>query len=253
MLKYYALNQTVEGILGMAKHDEHLEIEEKVELSVEDLQRMFKKYKEQAVGEITVKSHPRHYYDTKELELRENKISMRIECNEDGTFVQTIKFPEPNKDGHKVVKEIEDEVETASPAFDAIGDKDAKQRMSEFNESGLRHLYTTNVPAPKFFLDVELQDGRQGRVEISFDVGEIYLSSKYQVKYGCFERVPVCEIEVEYVSGDIEAIDLIIAEILSECPSASTITKGKGSRGASLYKDARAKHNAQKTISRLKK
>ena len=236
----------------MSDHKKTLEIEQKIDVSMDDLERMFDLFKSRAINDITVKSHPRDYHDTQELDLRGRRVSMRIERNLDGSHVQTIKQSLPSTGNNKVVNEWEDAVKSTQPDFKAIADKEAKASLKDIKFSKLQHLYTTNVPAPKFQIDVKTPEGKKGRVELSFDVGEIYLSSQYQIKFNCFARIPVCEIEIEYISGDQEAIDFVAAEIMAECPSARVGTSGKGSRGARLYSDARNRYEAKKTMARAK-
>ena len=237
----------------MAKPQKHTEIECKIDVSIEDIQRAFEALKPKDKSKISVKSHPRDYHDTKDLDLKSGKRSLRMEHCKGGIYRMTLKKSEGSQGGHKVVSEWEFDLKTPKPDFNEVTDKEAQAALSDIDPSDLRHVYTTNVPAPKFIMDVKTKDGKKGQVEISFDVGEIYLSSKYQIKFNCFARIPVCEIEVEYVSGDASCIDTVVKQIYDMCPSAAPGKSGKGSRGAKLYTEARDAYKAGKMIKPSKK
>ena len=236
----------------MAKNN--LETEQKIELSREDLEKAFAFFKPLRDSDISVKSHPRDYYDTKDQKLRQTcKSTMRVEHKEKGGYALTIKKSQPRDGNSKVDLEWEFESASRVPKYGDISNAQALKTVSDIDETDLRHLFTTNVPAPKFQMDIDLKDGQKGRVEISFDVGEIYLSPKYQIKFNCFARITVCEIEVEYVSGDKAALDYVAKQILDLCPSAKITQTGKGSRGAKLYTQAKATYENAPKISKSSK
>lgn len=215
-----------------------IEHELKILLSPNDLEKVFKSLKKKALRKkVEHKYMPRAYYDTKNLDLYRNSISVRMQYKPGkngkiGFYEQTIKFDLPKgaeDEGDSLFrKECKDVMKDHEPALSKISDPDARKRAKKFVKKKVVHIFTAAIERRSF----ELTAGRgkkAGVVEVAFDVGEIILGSNGR-------RYPFSEIEVEVVRGSSAAMEIIGQKIRRMARSARNQPLSKAQQGSRLYR-----------------
>jgi inorganic triphosphatase YgiF len=214
-----------------------IEQELKIQVSARDLEKIFKILKKKAEGKVEHKYMPRAYYDTRELKLYDNAISVRIQYKPGkggkiGGYEQTLKF-EP-QESQQVVKgaffrkECKDMIRSRTPLLGKVSDREGRARVKSFRNKKLFHIFTAAIERRSF----EMKAGggkKRGVVEIAFDVGEIILDSNGR-------HYPFFEIELELVKGNPAAIEILDKKIRGMARSARHQPLSKSQHGSRLYR-----------------
>lgn len=221
------------------------EQEVKIRLSAEDLEKVFnalsKKY---APRRIEHKYLPRAYYDTEDLKLYQNNLSVRIQYKEGkgkrlGGYEQTVKSDLPaNGNLAKDAlfrREVKDMMPDPKPDLKAVTDKSTADAVQPYAGEKLKHLFTAAIER-RYFNAKTAKDKHHGAgtVEIAFDAGGIIMSAD-----GSYH--PFHEIELEHKGGDAGALDALRAEILKIAPSARVQPLSKSQQGCKIYQQAQKK------------
>lgn len=220
-----------------------VEQELKISLSVQDLERVFKAFSSGVdKGDISHKYLPRAYFDTPDLQMHAQGISLRVQYKPGkkgklGSHEQTVKFDLPGDaarvDGALYRKECKDGLSSAHPDLAAISDADAKARIAPFKDKSLKHIFTAAIE--RRYFNVEAGKGKEwGEVELAFDVGDISLPETG-------DSQKFAEIEIEIKKGSAQAIHQIRDRILAIAPSAKVQTDDKSAQGARLYRAAQGR------------
>jgi inorganic triphosphatase YgiF len=223
--------------MAKPKNASEVETELKIKLSPEDLEKVFRALlKKSGVSEVSHKFRPRMYYDTPDLQLYQNRISLRVQYKEGkkghvGGYEQTVKVelePDP-KLGKGVLlrKECKNSVKGHKPELASVADPLAQKALKPFQGKNLVHIFTAAIERRSF--DWELKDGKnRGVVEVAFDVGQIILPHNN-------EHQDFAEIEIEIKRGGGEFIEMVKNEILKIAPSAVIQPLSKSDQGSQLY------------------
>ncbi|MBI1216207.1 MAG: CYTH domain-containing protein [Alphaproteobacteria bacterium] len=235
------------------KSKSEVEHELKISMTPRDLEKVFKALTKKLAVRKTVshKYMPRAYYDTPDLKLYKNAISLRIQYKPGkggvlGTYEQTVKFdltPEqPIAHGTFLRKECKDPVPTHKPEIAKLSDREAKALLKPFKKKKMQHIFTAAIERRAFNLKVG-RGKKAGVVEVAFDVGEIILACNDS-------RHAFSEVELEVVKGSHEAIYIIQKKIHALARSAGVQHLSKAQQGSRLHQ----KHcRRRKTASKRKK
>lgn len=227
-------------------HKSEDELELKISLSVEDLEKVFKAFSsEVGKSDIAHKYLPRAYFDTPALEMHDAGISLRVQYKPGkkgklGSHEQTVKFDLPPAAGRVADalyrKECKDLVEGPQADLSRVSDAEADGKIEPFKGKSLKHIFTAAIE--RRYFNVEAGKGKEwGEVELAFDVGEILLPETG-------ESQKFAEIEIEVKDGNPEAINKIRERIFKIAPSARVQADAKSAQGAKLYRAAQARKPA---------
>lgn len=217
------------------KNKSEIETELKIKLSPKDMEKVFKALvKKECTSEISHQFTPRIYYDTPNLLLHQNRISLRVQYNLGknghlGNYEQTLKL-ELTSDTPSIKevlrrKECINSLKTPRPDLQAITDKQAQEILnSPLKNKKLVHIFTAAIERRLF--DLRLKDG--SNVEIAFDSGYLVLP-----KNDAYQNFS--EIEIELKKGKTDFIEVIKNEIMRIAPSAKVQTLSKAKQGVQLY------------------
>lgn len=224
--------------------DEH---EIKIRLSAGDLEKVFNALAKKYGGHIEHKYLPRAYYDTDDLKLYQNNLSLRMQYKEGkgkrlGGYEQTVKSDLAANNntiaGALFRREVKDMMPGPQPDINAVSDASTAKALAPFAGEKLRHLFTAAIERRYFVAKTgsaaagPKQKSPDGKVEIAFDVGGIIMAGD-----GGFH--PFHEIELEHKSGDPAALLALRDEILKLAPSAVVQPLSKSQQGCQLYLAAR--------------
>lgn len=244
----------------MGNKANNTEVELKLRLSPEDLEKVFDAFSDKAIdGEIKHKRRPRDYFDTEDRKLRARNLGLRMQYKEGkdgklGGYEQTLKSaagealpPESKLESVFMRKEYKDFTEDELPEIEKISNPEAKKLMDGIRDEDLEHVFSSAVERRYFVMEVkypkslkdayeEVKDGkgrkkqrRTGKVELAFDVGKIKLAppnDNYQEA--------VSEIEIEMKDGPPDLIEKIKKKILEIAPDAVVETRSKAEIGYEL-------------------
>ena len=157
------------------------------------------------------------YYDTPELRLRHQGMTLRVR-EQEGRFLQTVK-----KDGVDVLRrgEWEDQLAENRPDPNAA---ESGEQLPEDVGGELRPLFATDVTRTT----IELELAPLTRIEAAIDEGEIRAASSDQT-------APVSEIELELKGGDAAALYDVAIRLLETAPLRIE-PRSKSERGYELGK-----------------
>lgn len=141
------------------------------------------------------------YYDTGDHALRAAGYSLRVR-REDGRHVQTIKAA-GNGAGLFVRREWERAMEGETPVLDPVADP-LHEAVGAALLDDLRPVFRTDVLRERRIVE---RDG--ARIEIAIDTGEVLAGD-------C--REPLCELELELLSGDAHALFAAARELDAAAP-----------------------------------
>lgn len=193
--------------LKLSSLPEHLE---KVRQTLESMEQ---------VSQPTAATLDAVYYDTEDLKLHQQGLSLRVR-EEDGRQVQTLKSHDHGNADILVRDEWEDVITNPGPDFSA---PECGPRLVDVVLPGeLRPLFKTVVRRTRF----ELEPRPSTRVEVSLDEGEIRGASDDSSE-------PICEIELELMSGDPAALYDLGLKLLDTAPLRIE-TRSKATRGYKL-------------------
>ncbi len=247
----------------MGNKANNTEVELKLRVSPEDLEKVFDAFSDSAIGGVIKhKRRPRDYYDTQERELRERNLGLRMQYKSGsdgvlGGYEQTLKSAAgealpPNADNEDVDadedmanvfsrKEYKDYTEDEFPQIDAISNKDAKKLMDGITDADLEHVGTSAVERRYFVIEVKYPKSLKNAYEQVKDskgkkhkqrrVGKVELAFdvgkiKLAPPHDGYQ-VPVSEIEIEMKDGPPELISKIKKKIMQIAPSAKIETRSK--------------------------
>lgn len=219
------------------KNRSEVETELKIELSPADLEKVFKVLsKKDGASEVSHKFRPRMYYDTPDLLLYKNKLSLRVQYKKGkggtpGGYEQTVKVelePDPKLGaGTLLRKECKNSVKSHKPELASVADPHAQNALKPFQGKNLVHIFTAAIERRSF--DWKLKNGQsQGVVEVAFDVGQLILPHNN-------EHQDFAEIEVEIKCGGGEFIEMVKNEILKIAPAAKIQPLSKSDQGSRFY------------------
>jgi inorganic triphosphatase YgiF len=224
------------GTLKNAKSE--VEMETKIKLSPKDLEKVFKSFSKNAgKSKLRHKYLPRAYYDTADLRLYKNNISLRVqykpgEGGKTGFYEQTVKFELPHKQklsrGTLLRKECKNLLTGPAPDLSTVSDRAAKRAVKAFQNKKLAHIFTAAIERRYFNIPVS-EGAKKGVVEVAFDVGNIIITHNGR-------HYPFFEIEVEMKSGDPAAVDAITEKIMEIAKSAKVQPHSKSAQGSMIYK-----------------
>jgi inorganic triphosphatase YgiF len=185
---------------------------------------------------VSHKYTPRTYFDTPDLQLYQNGISLRVQYTpgkggEMGGYAQTVKFDmdkdAPAKPGLFFRKECEAPAPGACPDVALFTDVQAKKLLKPFKNKKMVALFTVAVERRCFNLTVG-RGAKSGTVELAFDVGEMILHADNK-------RYPFSEIELEVMQGSTEAIEIFQEKIMALAPAARVQLYSKAQQGSRLH------------------
>jgi triphosphatase len=159
------------------------------------------------------------YFDTSDLALKTNGISLRIR-EKAGTLLQTLKLKTKVTGGVSNPVEIEFPVESRDPQISAI--EDAKLRKAVEKAIGgkeLRRAFSTEIDRTTLVLS---RDG--GEAELALDKGKVISGEN---------SAAICEAELELLKGDSDTLLEIAAQVFAEIPIRFG-TQSKATRGYKL-------------------
>ncbi len=214
-----------------------IEQELKIQLSARDLEKVFRILKKKAEGKVEHKYMPRAYYDTHDLRLYENHISVRMQYKPGkggkiGGYEQTLKFEVPHSQvivkGAFLRKECKDMIRTRTPRLELVSDREGRIRTRPYRNKRFIHIFTAAIERRSF--EMKVGGGKKkGLVEVAFDVGEIILDSNGR-------HYPFYEIEIELVKGNPEAIETLERKIRGIARTACLQPLSKSQHGSRLYR-----------------
>lgn len=220
-----------------------IEQELKISLSPNDLEKLFRALKKKAIGKkIEHKYMPRAYYDTPDLRLYQNSISLRMQYKPGkngkiGGYEQTVKFDLPPADmphstsmakGVFLRKECKDMIHFHAPVLSKITDRQCRAAVKPFNNKKMIHIFTAAIERRAFHLRVG-RGKKRGLIEVAFDVGSIILGSDRK-------HYPFYEVELEVKAGSAETIDIARDKIKKIARSARVQPLSKAQQGSRLYR-----------------
>lgn len=216
-----------------------IEQELKIQLSMRDLEKVFRTLKKKAEGKVEHKYLPRAYYDTRDLRMYEHHVSVRIQYKPGkngkiGGYEQTLKFELPPGEGGPAVKgafirkECKDMIHSRVPDLLMVTDREGRLRARPFLTKKLIHIFTAAIERRSF--EMKVGGGKKkGIVEVAFDVGEIILDSNGR-------HYPFFEIEIELIKGHPAAIGILEKKIRRIARSARPQPFSKSQHGSQLYR-----------------
>ncbi len=223
-----------------AAKSSEVEQELKLQLSPRDLEKVFAVLRKKAIGKkVEHKYLPRAYFDTPDLLLYRNSVSVRVQYKPGkegkmGGYEQTVKFDLPPEKG--VVagaffrKECKDMVANHIPLLAKISDAEGRAVAKRFRTKRLFHIFTAAIERRSFNLKVG-RGKKAGVVEVAFDRGEIYLDAQGR-------RQSFSEIEIEMVKGNPDAIHTAELMVRGLARSAALQPLSKAQQGSRLYRAA---------------
>jgi inorganic triphosphatase YgiF len=225
------------------KSKNHVEAETKISLSRADLEMVLLKLQRKAAeGTFRHKYVPRRYFDTPNLELHNVGLSLRVQyaAGKSGTlgsYEQTFKYdiaPQDSADDAsaevRARREVRDAIPTHMPDIAATNDAPTKELLKDVDNKSLRHIFTASIERRLF----EMPVGKQGKVELAFDCGTIYLADDPQCS------VEVDEVEIEVKKGSPAIIAEIREMILDMASTAEIQPLSKAEQGVKLYSEYKA-------------
>lgn len=197
------------------------EFELKVTLTQDDAERLVAN--PQLRGRKSVKRTLHSvYYDTPDHRLRDEGLTLRVRTDGEW-FVQTVKTASGVDLGLSNPVEIEDQITGSQPDATCINDKRIRLKVQDaISTSVLTPIFETVVTRTTYTLR------RSGSVlEVSLDEGETRAEDR---------RSPICEAEIELISGDPEAL-LETAQALFSHAELHLASESKAERGYRLLLD----------------
>jgi len=213
------------------------EAELKIKLSREDMEKVFKVLSGRGgVSKVSNKFHPRMYYDTPDLQLYKNNLSLRVQYKPGkkgrlGGYEQTIKVElkpdSPLEKGVMLRRECRNDIKNHRPDLATVVDSMARRAIKSFRGKKLVHIFTATIERRLF--DMKLKNGKKrGLVEVSFDAGQLILPHDNRHR-------DFTEIEIEIKRGGREFIGIVKDEILKIAPSAKIQLLSKSDQGSRFY------------------
>ncbi len=165
------------------------------------------------------------YYDTPEQSLRRRGMALRVRrVGKD--WVQTLKLPLGKVTGLQNYREFEVNVSADKPELDRIEDPALRQLFADEKlVENLKPVFTTEFARSS--VPLRLDDSE---VELALDQGEITAGEA---------RMPICEAELELVSGRADKIYELALALRQQVPFRLE-TRTKAARGYGLTEDAKA-------------
>lgn len=229
------------------KDKSEIEQELKIALSPGDLEKLFKALKKKAMGKkVEHKYMPRAYYDTPDLRLYQNSISLRMQYKPGkngriGGYEQTVKFDVPPGNikrslakGVFLRKECKDMIHFHAPVLKKVSDRECRSAIKPFYNKKMVHIFTAAIE--RRAINVKVGRGKKsGILEVAFDVGAIIIGSDRK-------HYPFYEVELEVKSGNPEIIEVLRGKIKKIARSARVQHLSKAQQGSRLYRRAHAKN-----------
>ncbi|MDJ0608257.1 MAG: CHAD domain-containing protein [Kiloniellales bacterium] len=199
----------------------HEEIELKLVVSPNDLKRLRGDplIRSLASRRASTKRLRTTYYDTPSHDLRQRGMALRVR-QIGRRYVQTLKVPGNGASGLQHYREYEADVAADAPEVSRIDDVSLRQLLdAEKVSERLEPIFTTTVN--RSTVPLKLEDSE---VELALDSGEIAAGE---------ESLPICEAELELVSGSSQRI-FELALALSKRIDFRLETRTKAARGYQL-------------------
>lgn len=168
------------------------------------------------------------YYDTPQLDLKHNRIALRLRRINDRWF-QSIKGKGRISSGLHRQHEWEAEVNNEKPDYSRITDPDLKRLFDNAKlRQQIRSLFVTEFTRQIRLL--QLEDG--SKIEFCLDQGKVSANQS---------SIPLCEIELELKSGKANALFQFALTLQSVLPFPLKLENiNKAERGYSLYNKNKA-------------
>ncbi len=214
----------------MEKDVEH---EIKLALSGKAIEQAYNLFKDNYQVEEKEVSLHRVYFDTVDLKLKEQDISVRVEPAKDNKFEQTIKMrmnEDNSEDGEFKRKEWVNIIDASIPNIECVESELAVKALSGINFIDLKPIFISKINRKYFDISINDNDKGDSLLELAFDTGKICL-------VGSDDNIsqPISEIEAELKSGNSEALLMIKNKILKAFPDATACNLTKSCRGYQLY------------------
>lgn len=165
------------------------------------------------------------YFDTPDLALYSNRISLRIR-EKGGTLLQTLKLKTKVSGGISNPVEIEFPVSSASPQIGKVEDPKLRKLVEKaIGGSKLQPAFATEIDRTTLILS---KNG--GKAELAIDKGRVVSGEKCD---------PICEAELELIDGDADSFLEIATQVFAEIPLRFG-TQSKAVRGYKLVTAAPA-------------
>ena len=189
---------------------ENQEIELKLQLDAAHVNQFVLRMplKEYVIGKSRVEKVVSTYYDTPDLALKREGLSLRLRHADRG-WVQTLKSTDTATAG--LFQRSEWECPLDGPTFDFL----ALRQMMGGQRKHVGKLLRGKLPlSPLFMTDIKrttwnLQLPAGGKIEFSLDQGSVAHNAL---------KVPICEIELELKSGEPEDIFTVALQLLDVMP-----------------------------------
>lgn len=189
---------------------ENQEIELKLQLDAAHVNQFVLRMplKEYVIGKSRVEKVVSTYYDTPDLALKREGLSLRLRHADRG-WVQTLKSTDTATAG--LFQRSEWECPLDGPTFDFL----ALRQMMGGQRKHVGKLLRGKLPlSPLFMTDIKrttwnLQLPAGGKIEFSLDQGSVAHNAL---------KVPICEIELELKSGEPEDIFTLALQLLDVMP-----------------------------------
>ncbi len=144
------------------------------------------------------------YYDTPGHKLRKQFITLRVR-KESTRYIQCVKSRGDNIGGVLVREERENQLKSASPDVSSIPDKRLRQIVSRAGAGKLEATFKTDFK--RTTRNIKFDDGTRASLDI--DIGEIVTAKA---------REPICELEIELISGQTQRLLEMALDIHSHVP-----------------------------------
>jgi len=198
------------------------EIELKFEVRPEHMMRLKRApwIKTAMDGPARVKTLNARYFDTPDLKLRRNGLYLRVR-KEGRDYVQCVKAREAGDGGAFARLEWESVVPRGRPDPTLVTDDKGRSLLPVTDSAELEEVFESRVRRTQR----RLTPDSDSAISLDLDVGEIASGSKSE---------PICEAELEMISGDRRHLFDVTLQLLDEVP-ARLVAGTKADRGYALY------------------
>lgn len=192
---------------------------------------------DRTIGNTTSRTMTTTYFDTPDLALHRQDLSLRVR-KMGNTYVQCLKKLDKSLGAMIGRSEWEGRIAGPTPSIDHIDDRMMRDRVSRSGEENLHPVFESVIE--RHSRKLEFADGTTASLDI--DVGEITAGDAAE---------PVCEFELELISGSLERL-LELASTMNQAVPFRLSALSKAARGIALLSKDRPR--AQKRAkSRLPK
>ncbi len=171
------------------------------------------------------------YFDTPDLSLSKNKIALRIR-QVNGGYIQTLKTQGKSVEGIHQRQEWEWQIPSFELQTHLLSEIDWQNEVPSFNLAALQAIFTTNFERTIWLYEDPVAECR---IEIALDRGEV----SYTSADGRIFKDPLCELELELLSGPVESLLALTNDIRRALPALTPSDISKAQRGYRLFDQAK--------------